>query len=54
MANVSGYENNTVSYAGLSSAYKSAYVDLLHGDMSCARSPRRAARPRPTSCSRTI
>ena len=32
MANVSGYANNTVSYAAMSSAYKSAYIDLLHGD----------------------
>ena len=32
MEGVAGYTNNTVSYAGLSSAYKSAYIDLLHGD----------------------
>jgi hypothetical protein len=32
MEGVSGYTNNTVSYASLSSAYKSAYIDLLHGD----------------------
>ena len=32
MAGVSGYANNTVSYAAMSGAYKSAYVDLLHGD----------------------
>jgi hypothetical protein len=24
--------NNTVDYAAMSSAYKSAYIDLLHGD----------------------
>jgi hypothetical protein len=32
MADVSGYANNTVSYANLSSAYKSVYVNLLDGD----------------------
>jgi hypothetical protein len=32
MADVAGYANNSVSYAGMSSAYKSAYIDLLHGD----------------------
>lgn len=32
MAGLAGYTNNTVSYADLSSAYKSAYIDLLHGD----------------------
>ena len=32
MGGVAGYQNNTVSYAGMSSAYKSAYIDLLHGD----------------------
>jgi Peptidase M10 serralysin C terminal len=32
MEGVSGYTNNTVDYAGMSSAYKSAYIDLLHGD----------------------
>ena len=32
MSGVAGYENNTVSYAGMSSAYESAYIDLLHGD----------------------
>jgi hypothetical protein len=32
MADVSGYANNTVSYAHLSSAYKSVDVNLLDGD----------------------
>jgi hypothetical protein len=32
MEGVAGHANNTVSYAGISSAYKSAYIDLLHGD----------------------
>jgi len=32
MSGVAGYANNTVSYAGVSSSYKSAYIDLLHGD----------------------
>jgi hypothetical protein len=32
MEGVAGDTNNTLSYAGLSSAYKSAYIDLLHGD----------------------
>jgi hypothetical protein len=32
MADVAGYANNTVSYADMSSSYKSAYIDLLHGD----------------------
>jgi hypothetical protein len=32
MEGVSGYTNNTVDYASMSSAYKSAYIDLLNGD----------------------
>jgi hypothetical protein len=32
MEGVSGYTNNTLDYASVSSAYKSAYIDLLHGD----------------------
>jgi hypothetical protein len=32
MADVAGYANNTVSYANLSSAYNSVYVNLLDGD----------------------
>jgi hypothetical protein len=32
MANVAGYAANTVDYATISSVYRSAYVDLLHGD----------------------
>jgi serralysin len=32
MADVAGYANNTVSYADMSSAYKSVYVNLLDGD----------------------
>ena len=32
MADVAGYANNTVSYADMSSSYKSAYINLLQGD----------------------
>jgi hypothetical protein len=32
MAGVSGYTNNTVDYASLSSAYKSVDINLLNGD----------------------
>ena len=54
MTGVAGYENNTVSYAGMSSAYESAYSTCCTATRTCARSPRRAARPRATSYSRTI